>query len=216
MNRSARTADQALRDEEADALFSGLENSRGLILAVSGGPNSTALLAARSALGEADQARAKARRGNDRSRIARGSGARSGCGEASCPAAGRNASHSALARQKTESRIAGGRARRPLSAARGGRRRRRLRPYPDRAHARRSGGNGVVPAGARQRTRGTGRHGPCLAAAGRSGQDRLSAAAAACPFPKRGLWRPCARRASPTATIRATAIRALPAHGCAP
>ena len=44
MNRSARTADQALRDEEANALFFGLENSRGLILAVSGGPDSTALL----------------------------------------------------------------------------------------------------------------------------------------------------------------------------
>ena len=44
MNRSARTADQALRDEEADALFSGLEDSRGLVLAVSGGPDSTALL----------------------------------------------------------------------------------------------------------------------------------------------------------------------------
>ncbi len=44
MNRSARTADQALRDDEADALFSGLENARGLVLAVSGGPDSTALL----------------------------------------------------------------------------------------------------------------------------------------------------------------------------
>jgi tRNA(Ile)-lysidine synthase len=44
VNRSARTADQALRDDEANALFSGLENSRGLILAVSGGPDSTALL----------------------------------------------------------------------------------------------------------------------------------------------------------------------------
>jgi tRNA(Ile)-lysidine synthase len=44
VNRSARTADQALRDQEADALFAGLENSRGLILAVSGGPDSTALL----------------------------------------------------------------------------------------------------------------------------------------------------------------------------
>jgi tRNA(Ile)-lysidine synthase len=44
VNRSARTADHALGDEEASALFSGLENSRGLILAVSGGPDSTALL----------------------------------------------------------------------------------------------------------------------------------------------------------------------------
>ena len=38
------TAEQAVRDDEADALFSGLENLRGLILAVSGGPDSTALL----------------------------------------------------------------------------------------------------------------------------------------------------------------------------
>jgi tRNA(Ile)-lysidine synthase len=44
VNRSAPTADQAVRDEEANGLFSGLENSPGLILAVSGGPDSTALL----------------------------------------------------------------------------------------------------------------------------------------------------------------------------
>jgi tRNA(Ile)-lysidine synthase len=44
VNKSARTADQALRDDEANGVFSGLENSRGLILAVSGGPDSTALL----------------------------------------------------------------------------------------------------------------------------------------------------------------------------
>jgi tRNA(Ile)-lysidine synthase len=37
-------ADEALREEEANALFSGLEGFRGLILAVSGGPDSTALL----------------------------------------------------------------------------------------------------------------------------------------------------------------------------
>ncbi len=38
------TADEALREEEANALFSGLEGFRGLILAVSGGADSTALL----------------------------------------------------------------------------------------------------------------------------------------------------------------------------
>ncbi len=38
------TAEQAIRDDEANALFSGLEDLRGLILAVSGGPDSTALL----------------------------------------------------------------------------------------------------------------------------------------------------------------------------
>jgi tRNA(Ile)-lysidine synthase len=37
-------AEQAVRDDEANALFSGLEDLRGLILAVSGGPDSTALL----------------------------------------------------------------------------------------------------------------------------------------------------------------------------
>jgi tRNA(Ile)-lysidine synthase len=37
-------ADEALRDEEANALFGGLENLRGLVLAVSGGADSTALL----------------------------------------------------------------------------------------------------------------------------------------------------------------------------
>jgi tRNA(Ile)-lysidine synthase len=44
VNKSARIADLAVRDHEANALFSGLENSRGLILAVSGGADSTALL----------------------------------------------------------------------------------------------------------------------------------------------------------------------------
>jgi tRNA(Ile)-lysidine synthase len=44
VNRSAHTAEQAVRDDEANALFSGLENSHGLILAVSGGADSTALL----------------------------------------------------------------------------------------------------------------------------------------------------------------------------
>jgi tRNA(Ile)-lysidine synthase len=38
------TAEQAVRDDEANALFSGLEGLPGLILAVSGGPDSTALL----------------------------------------------------------------------------------------------------------------------------------------------------------------------------
>jgi tRNA(Ile)-lysidine synthase len=38
------TAEQAVRDDEASALFFGLEKLRGLILAVSGGPDSTALL----------------------------------------------------------------------------------------------------------------------------------------------------------------------------
>jgi len=37
-------ADEAVRDQEASALFSGLENLRGLVLAVSGGSDSTALL----------------------------------------------------------------------------------------------------------------------------------------------------------------------------
>jgi tRNA(Ile)-lysidine synthase len=38
------TAEQAVRDDEANALFSGLQSVRGLVLAVSGGPDSTALL----------------------------------------------------------------------------------------------------------------------------------------------------------------------------
>jgi tRNA(Ile)-lysidine synthase len=37
-------AEQAVRDDEANALFKGLETARGLILAVSGGPDSTALM----------------------------------------------------------------------------------------------------------------------------------------------------------------------------
>ena len=37
-------AERAVRDDEADVLFRGLEDARGLILAVSGGPDSTALM----------------------------------------------------------------------------------------------------------------------------------------------------------------------------
>jgi tRNA(Ile)-lysidine synthase len=43
-NKSVAAADQAVREAEADALFFGLENLRGLVLAVSGGSDSTALL----------------------------------------------------------------------------------------------------------------------------------------------------------------------------
>jgi tRNA(Ile)-lysidine synthase len=43
-NKSVAAADQAVREAEADALFSGLENLRGVVLAVSGGSDSTALL----------------------------------------------------------------------------------------------------------------------------------------------------------------------------
>ena len=39
-----RTAEEAVRDDEASALFKGLDGSRGLVVAVSGGPDSTALL----------------------------------------------------------------------------------------------------------------------------------------------------------------------------
>ena len=38
------TAEHAVRDDEANALFSGLERLPGFVLAVSGGPDSTALL----------------------------------------------------------------------------------------------------------------------------------------------------------------------------
>jgi tRNA(Ile)-lysidine synthase len=38
------TAEQAVRDDEADVLFKDMESARGLVLAVSGGPDSTALL----------------------------------------------------------------------------------------------------------------------------------------------------------------------------
>jgi tRNA(Ile)-lysidine synthase len=44
VSKSAPTAEDALRDTEANALFAGLERLPGLILAISGGPDSTALL----------------------------------------------------------------------------------------------------------------------------------------------------------------------------
>jgi tRNA(Ile)-lysidine synthase len=44
VSKSTPTAEEAVRDDEADALFSGLEDLLGLVLAISGGPDSTALL----------------------------------------------------------------------------------------------------------------------------------------------------------------------------
>jgi tRNA(Ile)-lysidine synthase len=44
VSKSAPIAEDALRDTEANALFAGLERLPGLILAISGGPDSTALL----------------------------------------------------------------------------------------------------------------------------------------------------------------------------
>jgi tRNA(Ile)-lysidine synthase len=44
VNKSEPIAENAVRDDEASALFRGLEELRGLVLAVSGGPDSTALL----------------------------------------------------------------------------------------------------------------------------------------------------------------------------
>jgi tRNA(Ile)-lysidine synthase len=44
VNRSAPIAKEAVSDAEADALFRGLEHLPGLVLAVSGGPDSTALM----------------------------------------------------------------------------------------------------------------------------------------------------------------------------
>jgi tRNA(Ile)-lysidine synthase len=43
-NRSVSIAEQALREDEAGALLEGLQGLKGLVLAVSGGPDSTALL----------------------------------------------------------------------------------------------------------------------------------------------------------------------------
>lgn len=44
MHRSVPIADEAVSESEADALFRGLEHLPGLVLAVSGGPDSTALM----------------------------------------------------------------------------------------------------------------------------------------------------------------------------
>ena len=69
--QSVTTAEPALRDAEANALFPGLENLPGLVLAVSGGSDSTALLvmAARWAK-QLKKRRAQASRRHHRSRAA--------------------------------------------------------------------------------------------------------------------------------------------------
>ena len=162
-NRSVPTAEHPIRDAEANALFSGLENLRGLMLAVSGGPDSTALLVLAARWAKARKARAETSRRHRRSRPARGGGRRSGGGQAARQRLG--VTHRTLRwrgrKPKSGLQEAAREARYRLLGA--SRRARRLRAYPDRAHARRSGGNGAVPSGPRQRTGRPCRHGACRA-----------------------------------------------------
>ena len=165
-------AEKALRDDEANALFDGLENLPGLILAVSGGPDSTALLLIAARWAEtlksaAQTTRAKTPCGDGRPRPAAASRGRGLGGEAPGAPPRRAASHAALARQEARHRAARGGALRALWIARASGRASRLWPHPHRPHPRRSGGDGAVSPLPRQRARGACRHGPRRAASRR-------------------------------------------------
>ena len=185
------TAEQAVRDDEADALFSGLENLRGLH---SRGLRRSGFHGAAACSPRAGRATEKRRKRAPKllavtvdHGLRPEAAARGGRGQAPGAPPRRAASHAALARQKAEIRVAGGGAQRALPAAGASRRARRLCPYPHRAYARRSGGNGAVPAGPRQRARRACRHGARVAPlARRRASGDFSGAPAASALPRRG------------------------------
>ena len=214
------TAEQAVRDDEANVLFRGLEDARGLILAVSGGPDSTALLVLAARWAKASSAGSSARRSLSPSPSIMGCAPEAAREAAAVKRLAKNARRHRIARcagaaRKPKSGLQESRPHRALSAAGATRGARRLCPYPDRAYARRSGGDDPVPSRARQRPGRACRHGACCAAAGRRAGVALSGASAARVCRKRGSSRRCRPRASPTAKTRAIAIRDSPGRGCA-
>ena len=209
------TAEQAVRDDEANVLFRGLEDARGLILAVSGGPDSTALmvLAARWAK--------RLKRAPKLVAVTVDHGLRA-------EAAREAAAVKRLAKDLgVAHRTLHWRGRKPKSglqeAARiaryrllgGHRGARRIRPYPDRAYARRSGGDDSVPSCARQRPRRSCRHGACFAAAARRADFAFPGASAASSAESAAGGDAGGGAHRLSATIRATAIRVSRGRGCA-
>ena len=208
------TADGSVGDGEANALFRGLEDLPGLVLAVSGGPDSTALLvlAARWAKrlkrapkliavtidhglrpeAAREAATVKGWRAGSACRIARCAGA-ARSREPACRRRRATRAIALLAQVATRARFA-----HILTA----------HTLDDQAEtvlfrlARGSGLTGLAGMA----------HAAPLPLDGRA-RD-FSGASAACIFPRRGSSRPCRPRASPMPKTRATTIRALPARGC--
>ena len=113
-------AESPISEAEAAALFGLLAREPALVLAVSGGPDSTALMWLAARWRDGLKQSAEADRRHDRSRPARGVCARGAGRETARPQAQGRAPHAALDRPQAEDRHPGSRARRALSPARRG------------------------------------------------------------------------------------------------
>ena len=215
-NRSVPTAETAaVSAAEAKSLFSDLDHLPALVLAVSGGPDSTALMVLAARWRKALKAKPKL------IAVTVDHGLRT---EAKREAAAveRLARKLGIAHRtlrwtgaQAEDRLAAGGARGALPPARRrGAQGERL-AHPHRAHARRSGRDRADPHEPRQRHQRARGDGADFGVAGRRrGADRARPPAAR---HSEGAARspPCARRKSRSPTIRPTAIRASPGRGCA-
>ena len=148
----------AISATEARALFSGLQAFPVLVLAVSGGPDSTALMVLAARWRDALKKKPTLIAVTVDHGLRKESKQRGGGGRASRAQAQDHAPHLALDRTQAVGRVAECRARGALSSARERRPQGRRRAHSHRTHARRPGGDSADPHEPRQRPHRSRRH----------------------------------------------------------
>ena len=201
---------------EAKSLFSDLEHLPALVLAVSGGPDSTALMVLAARWRKALKAKPKLIAVTVDHGLREEAKREAAAVGAPGAQARHRAPHLALDRRQAEDRLAAGGARGALPPARRrGAQSRRL-AHPHRAHARRPGRDRADPHEPRQRPHaGLRRWRGCRALPGDGEGQHQARPPAARHSEGAARSPPCARRKFRSPTIRPTAIRASPARGCA-